>query len=159
MRITIRHRILIAVTLWLFTDWLVGCAKINDAGLRLVSTKADAYAIVKGQVLSGAVVLVPDRTGHVTLGSDPDAVTACAGGLRFTAVNSGLIDLHCGDGSDAQLTFSLLSDTRGYAYGLVGNDPISLVFGMSDQDAPAYLRPPAGRKLVVNEQDGGLLLK
>ena len=159
MSLAFRSRIYIAVAVVGMADWFVGCAKINDVGLRLVSTKTDAYAIVKGQVLSGNVTLVPDRTGHVTLGTDPDAATSCAGGLRFTAVNSGLIDLHCGDGSDGQLNFSLLSDARGYAYGLIQNDPVSLVFGLSDQDAPAYLRPPAGRRLVVNEQDGGLLLK
>ena len=159
MSLAFRHRIFVGIAVVMAGHWLVGCAKINDVGLRLVSTNVDAFAVVKGQVLSGSVTLVPDRTGHVTLGADPDAATSCAGGMRFTAVNSGLIDLHCGDGSDAQLTFSLISDTRGYAYGLISNQPLSLVFGMSDQDAPAYLRPPAGRTLVVNEQDGGLQLK
>ena len=138
---------------------LAGCAQVNDWGLSLVTSKVDAFAIVNNQLLSGNVYLVPDRTGRVTLGSDPDAARSCAGALRYTAVNGGLIDLHCGDGSDGQLEFSLVSDTRGYAYGLLANVPVSLVFGMSEQDAPAYLKAPPGRKLLVNEADGSLMLK
>ena len=136
-----------------------GCAKINEAGLGLVTTKVDAYAIVNAQLLTGNVYLVPDRTGRLVLGTDPDAASSCAGALRYTAVNAGLIDLHCGDGTLTKLDFNLVSESMGYAYGISGNQPISLVFGVSEQDAPAYLRPPAGQSVSVKVPDGGLQLK
>jgi hypothetical protein len=138
---------------------LAGCAKLSDIGWGVLTSKVDAFAIVNQQLLVGSVYLVPDRTGRVVLGPHPESGQVCAGGMHYTGMNSGIVDLHCGEGSDGQLEFNLVSDARGYAYGMVGSDRVSLVFGMPAHDAPAYLRAPVGRKFVVNEAENHLSMK
>lgn len=118
---------------------LCGCAKVNDAGLRLVSTKVDAWLIVNGQQLSGTVLLVPDRSGRVSFSADQGAITGCSGGLRYTATNSAAIDLHCNDGTQVDLQATLLSETRGYGYGNTAQGPSSIAFGLSEEDARAFM--------------------
>ena len=134
-----------------------GCAKVNDTALRLVSTPVEAHAVVAGQLLTGEVVLVPDRTGRVSLRGDADSTLSCVGGMRYTASNAGVVDLRCNDGTELVLQYTLLSETRGYAYGVSAAVPASLVFGLAAPEAAAYLRPPAGKTLLL--RDGLLQLQ
>lgn len=138
---------------------LAGCAKVNDTSLRLVSTKVDAYAILNGQVLTGDVILIPDRTGRVIFSPEKGPELACLGSMRYTATHSGAMDLSCSDGTSTQLQYTLLTETRGYAFGTNAAGSASLVFGLSPQDARAYLTVPAGKRLVVREGDGVLELQ
>lgn len=138
---------------------LAGCAKVNDTSLRLVSTKVDAYAILNGQVLAGNVILIPDRTGRITFSPEKGPELACLGSMRHTATLSGSMDLSCSDGTTTQLQYTLLTETRGYAYGTNAAGPASLVFGLSPQDARAYLTVPAGKRLVVQDGEGLLQLQ
>lgn len=139
--------------------FLAGCAKVNDTSLGLVSTKVDAYAIVGGQLLTGNVILIPDRTGRVVFSPENGTELACLGGMRYTATNSGAMELNCSDGSNAQLQYMLLTETRGYAYGSNSAGPVSVVFGLSPQDARAYLAAPPGKRLVVEQGQGLLALQ
>jgi hypothetical protein len=129
---------------------------VNDRALGLVSTKAVATAIVNGQLMEGSVLLAPDRTGTVEFAADKGDISRCGGSMRYTASNSGAIDLRCSDGTAVELAYTLLRETRGYAYGQTASGPVSLVFGMPPLDARAYLRPPSGRKIVENAEDGSL---
>lgn len=152
-------RIFVNVAVACTALWLAGCAKVNDTSLRLVSTRVDAFAVVNGQVLSGNVILIPDRTARVTFSPEKGAELACLGSMRHTATNSGSVELTCSDGTNTQLQYTLLTETRGYAYGTNAAGPASLVFGLSPQDARAYLTVPAGKRLVVQETDGLLQLQ
>ncbi len=136
-----------------------GCAIVDDSAMRLVSSKRDATLLINGQLLAGFVMLAPDRTGTVEFDAARGNITKCAGALRFTASQSGTIALQCSDASAPVLNFSLLRDARGYAYGQADAGPVSLVFGMPAADARAYLRVPAGRKLVVNTEEETLELQ
>jgi hypothetical protein len=153
------HRTPACLSAALAALFLAGCAKVNDTALRLVSTKVDAYAIVNGQVLTGEVILIPDRSGRVTFSPEKGGELACLGGMRYTATQSGAMELNCSDGSSTQLRYTLLTETRGYAYGTSAAGPVSLVFGLSPQDARAYLTVPPGKRLVVREGDGVLELE
>ena len=138
-----------------------GCARINDAGLGLVTTKVDAFAVVNGQVVSGNVYLIPDRTGRVVLGAEQeDAASSvtCGGVMRYTGTFSGTMDLHCSDGSGGAIPYNLVTETRGFANGGTAAAPVSLVFGVSEAEAIAYLTAPAGHHLVARDE-GGLELK
>ena len=148
-----------ALTAALVVSCLWGCAKVNDTSLSLVSTSVDAYAILNGQVLSGTVVLIPDRTGRVSFSPEKGEGLACAGGMRYTASQSGSIDLSCSDGTATSLHYTLLTETRGYAIGTNPAGPATLVFGLSPQDARAFLSVPAGKRLVIPEGAGGLELQ
>lgn len=142
---------------------LSACARVNDTGLRLVSTPRDAILLINGQALRGQVMLVPDRTGRVSFVAEPPAptnpISACHGNLRYTATNAGVMDVRCSDGTQASLQFSLITETRGFAYGSTDAGTVSLTFGLPDEEAMAYLRPPAGKKVVINPKDESLTLE
>lgn len=150
-------RLLINVCSWFILLGAVGCSSVNDRALRVISSKASAYAIVNGTLLQGDLTIVPDRTGKITLstgtGSDGTVVLACVGQSRYEASNSGVIDLRCSDGTFAALTFSLISETRGFAYGATSLGPASLAFGLPPSEAQAYLRAPINGKLVLKTGD------
>ena len=137
---------------------LCSCARVNDAGLSLVSTKRDAYLIVNGQLFSGEVRLVPDRTGRVSFSAEKGVISSCSGSMRYTATNNGEVDLHCSDGSQVVLQTTLLSETRGYGYGSTAQGPSSMVFGMDEQDVRAFLTVPSGMTLAPGER-GALELR
>ena len=118
---------------------LCGCAKVNDTGLRLVSTKVDAYLGVNQQWLEGSMLLVPDRPGRVSFAAEQGAITNCSGSMRYTATYAAEVDLHCNDGTQLTLQTTLISETRGYGYGQTANGPVSLAFGLSEEDARAFM--------------------
>lgn len=144
---------------------LVGCAQINDAGLAFVSSTLPAAAVVDDQLLQGEIRLFPDHSGTVTLRSSGEsslgtaALTSCMGRLRNTATTTGAIDLRCNGGVMANVSMTLLGDTRGYGYGTTTSGTASLVFGLSAADTRAYLRVPANRQLVEHAEAPYLELK
>jgi len=138
---------------------LTGCAKVNDTGLRLVSTKVDAYLLVNGQILSGTVLLVPDRTGRVSFASQKGAITSCSGAMRYLGTNSAEVDLRCNEGTQVAVQTTLMTETRGYGYGGTSQGPVSLVYGLAESDAKAYLRVPPGKTIVPGTAEGELELQ
>lgn len=128
---------------------LAGCAKINDAGMRLVASSAPAFAVVNGTWLSGSTSLHVDRTGSVSLDASDGTGLKCMGRLRYTASTSGVIHLQCSDGSGAALNFNAVQETRGYGSGHTARGPVSLAFGFEAAEAAAYLALPAGKRLVT----------
>ena len=148
---------------WLWTALgvalLCGCARVNDAGMRLVSSTADAYLIVNGQYLTGDVRLIPDRTGRVSFSSEAGAIRSCGGGLRYTASNGGEIDVRCSDGTQVALQITMLSETRGYGYASTAQGPASVAYGLSEQDAQAFLTVPSGMVLARNAKSGAWSLQ
>lgn len=127
-----------------------GCAKINDAGMRLLSSSAPALAVVSGTLLSGRVSLLSDRTGTVSLES-PYGLK-CMGDLRYTASRSGSINLRCSDGTSVSLAFNALSETSGFANSQEARQPASLAYGLEPAQATAYLIPPSGKRIVSNAE-------
>lgn len=138
---------------------LGGCAKVNDKTLGWVSSNVDAYLIINGQLLTGNVTLIPDRTARLSFSAESGPVTTCAGSMRHTASNAGMIDVRCNDGAVAQLQFTLVTETRGYAYGKTTDAPVSLTFGLAATDARAFLTVPEGKKLVESAKGGDLALE
>jgi hypothetical protein len=147
------------ILLSLLAGLLCSCAMVNDTGLRLVSTKRDALLIVNDQLLIGEVLLVPDRTGRMSFLAEKGAISACSGSVRYTSTNRGEVDLRCSDGAQITLQTTLLSETRGYAYGSTAQGPSSLVFGLPEQDARAFLTVPSGMTLAPNVESGSLELR
>lgn len=147
---------------------LTACARVADSSLQLFSTTVPAIAMVQGQLLQGEAQLAPDRTGTVTLAGDADAseplagaspVARCVGRLRYTSTAAGIIDLRCSTGVAAELRFTLLSETRGYAYGESAGGPVSLALGLSPQEARAFLSVPANKQLLERPETHTLELR
>jgi len=137
---------------------LCACAKVNDAGLWLVTSKVDAYLLVNGQLLTGSTRLVPDRSGRVAFTTEEGAIRSCAGALRYTATHSGAMDVQCSDGTQVTLEFTVIGETKGYGYGATPQGVASVAYGVSESDAQALLKAPPGKKLVVGA-DGALTLQ
>lgn len=136
-----------------------GCARVNDAGMRLVSSKLSGMLIVNGQLLTGNVTLIPDRTGRVSFSAEKGKIRNCSGAMRYTASFGGEIDLRCNDGTQVALQTTLLSETRGYGYGGTAEVPASIAYGLSDEDALAFLTVPPGMVLATDKKSGDLELQ
>lgn len=152
-------RLFVAVALACWGLGLVGCAKITDRVWRFVSAKVDAVAVVNGQLMQGEMALAPDRSGTLTLAAPNGSVLSCVGPVRYTSTKGGVVDLRCDEGSSADLGVTMLADTKGFAYGQTATGSVSVSFGFSLQDARAYLRLPADKKLVEVGSDGLLELQ
>jgi hypothetical protein len=149
---------------------LTGCALVTEMSVGVFATTTKSLAVVNGQILSGEVQLVPDRTGSVTLSANSSnlgpstttgttPISSCMGRLRFTGTVAGEMDLRCNDTSTITLHFSLIADATGYAYSQAGDVPASLTFGLKASQAKAYLRAPFGKVLVESPGGVGLELR
>jgi hypothetical protein len=137
--VALRLGVSLGLTPLLLSMLLGGCAKVNDLGMRLVSTKTDAWLMVNGQTLTGTVLLVPDRSGRVSFAAEKGTITHCSGSLRYSASNSAVVDLRCNDGTRVELQTTLLSETRGYGYGATAQGPSSIAFGLPEEEARAFM--------------------
>ena len=135
-----------STAIWLITTlFLVSCAKINDTAMNLMSSSSPAVAVVNDSLLTGKVVLFTDRTGTLDLQSDKEPVLKCMGRMRYTATQSGAVNLKCSDGTDALLTFSAIGETSGHGSGKTARGTAAFTYGMDTSEAAAYLRLPAGK--------------
>lgn len=128
-----------AVAAGLTCAWgLVGCADVEHIGWQLASSTKPAVLQVAAQRLEGEVQIRPDRTGAIRMAGNGN-LASCAGSLRFTAVNSGAMDMHCSDGAMFDLRFVMVNEVKGYAYGTHQDAAVALAFGMDAPEAQAYL--------------------
>lgn len=116
-----------------------GCALVNDTGLRMVSTKVDAYLMVGKQTLTGNVLLIPDRSGRASFSADKGDISRCSGNVVYTGTRTMDLDLHCNDGTQVVLQAVLQGETRGYGYGTTAQGPASVAFGMDEDEAHAFM--------------------
>lgn len=121
------------------------CAKMNDAMMNTLSSSSPANALVNNTVLSGKFVLFPDRTGTLDLQSESDPMLKCMGTLRYTATQSGVATLRCNDGTEMQLSFTAITETKGYGHGRGGKSTAAFTFGLETAEAAAYLKLPVAR--------------
>ncbi|CAM8654465.1 hypothetical protein MCEMIEM13_01258 [Comamonadaceae bacterium] len=121
-----------------FAWGLAGCADVEHIGWQLASSTKPALMQVAAQRLEGDVQIRPDRTGAIRMAGNGN-LASCAGSLRFTAVNSGAMDMRCSDGAMFDLRFVMVNEVKGYAYGTHKDAVIALTFGMDEPEAQAYL--------------------
>lgn len=129
---------------------LTGCAKINDAGMKLLSSSSPAFMFINGQFLSGNAVLYTDRSGTLALESALEPKIKCMGSIRYTATRSGIANIRCTDSIESVMTFNAVTETRGFGGGLTGLGPASFAFGVTAEEASAYLALPAGKRIVTS---------
>lgn len=131
---------------------VTGCAKINDAGMRLVASSAPAMAVVHDTLLSGTAVVFIDRSGTLNLESSEEPRVKCMGSMRYTATKTGIATLKCSNGADVLIPFTAISETQGYGRSRSAQGLASFTFGMAPEDAVAYLAPPAGKRIVTTPE-------
>ncbi len=120
---------------------------MEHVGWHLASSTKPALMQIAGQRLEGDVQLRPDRTGAIRMAGE-GSIASCAGSLRFTAVNSGAMDMRCSDGAMFDLRFALVNEVKGYAFGTYQDATVALTFGMDAPEAQAYLARASARATV-----------
>jgi len=125
------------------------CEAIADeVHMGLFTVTLPVIAILNDHLYTGEAVARINRTGTITLRSVLDPKDRCVGSFRFTSVKTGLADMRCDDGVEAQLSFDAVSVFSGYGYGSTPKGPASFTFGFSPEEAASHLTVPQGKKLV-----------
>ncbi|HEY1460543.1 MAG TPA: hypothetical protein VGH59_10870 [Casimicrobiaceae bacterium] len=129
----------------------------EEVPMGLFTVTLPVIAILNDNLYIGDAVAHVNRTGTITLRSVLDPKDRCVGSFRFTSLKTGLADMRCDDGVEAQLSFNALSVFSGYGYGSTPKGPASFTFGLGAEEAAAHLTVPQGRKLV--QRSDGLRLE
>jgi hypothetical protein len=123
-------------------------ANAKEVHMGLFTVTLRVIAILNDNLYMGEAVAHIDRTGTITLRSVVDPKDRCVGSFRFKSLKTGLADMRCDDGVEAQLSFNALSVFSGYGYGSTLRGPASFTFGLSPEEAAVHLTVPQGKKLV-----------
>jgi hypothetical protein len=102
-------------------------------------------AVVNDTLLTGKAVLFLDRTGTLELESDTEPMLKCVGQLRYTASQTGVAGLRCNDGTESQIPFTAISETKGYGNGRTAKGTAGFTFGFDMAAASAYLKLPVAK--------------
>ncbi len=133
---------------------LSACSVATRMGMRPAT--APVFLVLGGELYTGEAQGFNDRRASLTLHTEAEAPAApqtCAGTLAFLTERSGIIELACSNGTHPQLAFESTGWATGFAYNAAGNAPASLTYGLAAEAANAYLRAPAGKKLVLSSPE------
>lgn len=128
---------------------LGGCARLSDTAQTMFVSTTPAVATVGSQVLTGRLSVYSDSSGFVALDADASqpAVLRCSGRLSNTGFTGRDIDLRCNNGVQARVALSMRTDLRGFGFGLDGDTPVGLAFGLEPSEVLALLRWPTPWRL------------
>lgn len=121
---------------------LSGCASSFEKVSGWMSSNADAFAVLDSQILQGKMNFAREREGTLQMQTQSGPVLSCSGPLRYTATQTGMLNISCNDGRTGRLTFAALSPISGTARGTVGTAPIKLTYGLAPEKAAGYLGVP-----------------
>ncbi len=136
------------VTLALATIVVTGCANQSGARMGVFSASGPVVAILHDDLFLGEVVGYLDRTGTIDLRSALDANLRCVGSFHYTGAKSGVAQVRCNDGAEANLSFNSLSPLSGYGYGRSSRGPASFTYGLTPEESVQYLTLPQGKRLI-----------
>jgi hypothetical protein len=131
---------------------LLGAVNAGEVRIGLFSVTLPVIAILHDELFVGEAVGQIDRTGTIGLRSVLDPNKKCVGSFRYTGLKTGLADMRCDDGVEANLSFNALSAFSGYGYGSTLRGPASFTFGLSPEEAVPHLTIPQGKKLVESAE-------
>ena len=118
----------------------------------LTSAQVPVIAILQDDLFIGDAVGYMDRTGTIDIKSAIKADLRCVGKFRYTSWKTGIANVQCNDGHEVELSFSGLSLLSGYGHGKSPRGPVSFTFGLPAEEAGAYLKLPAGKKIVTRDK-------
>jgi hypothetical protein len=127
---------------------VTGCVNSSGARSGLFSATAPVVAILHDDLFIGEAVGYIDRTGTIDIHSALNPSIKCVGSFRYTGAKTGVADVRCNDGAEAQLSFNSLSTLSGYGYGKSTRDPASFTFGLTPEEAAERLTLPVGKRLI-----------
>jgi hypothetical protein len=122
---------------------------ITPAGAELFSRTEKVIAILADDLFTGEAEGHLGGTGTLAIRSQKDPDLTCVG--RFVATDlGGSGQMHCSDGATATFDFRRLSLFRGHGVGSFSRGSMSFAYGLTAEEAGAYLKLPQGKKLAQN---------
>ena len=128
---------------------LAGAAAPAAAGL--FSATGAVIAILGGELFVGEAEGHLNGAGTLAIYSQERPGLTCTGEFTSSAERGGKGQLKCADGRTATFQFERLTVRRGHGGGSFGRASMSFTYGLSAEEARAYLKLPQGKKLA---QDG-----
>lgn len=88
--------------------------------------------------------------GTVTVHSQANPAVTCFGQFAYGANRGGSGQIQCNDGTAGTFQFQRLSLLRGYGMGSCSRGAVTFTYGLTPDEAGAYLKLPLGKKLKHN---------
>lgn len=126
---------------------LSGCANESGARMGMFSATAPVIAVLTDDLFTGEAVGYPDRTGTINVASVKNPEVKCIGSFRYTGSKTGVANMRCNDGAEAELSFHGLSMLSGYGFGKTSRGTASFTFGLTPEQSAEYLKLPEGKRL------------
>lgn len=109
-------------------------------------------AILQDDLFVGEAICYMDRTGAIDIKSAINDDLRCVGQFRYTGSKIGVASVQCNDGNVAELSFNALSMLSGFGYGKTTRGTASFTFSLTPDEASAYLKLPARKKLGTRDK-------
>ncbi len=119
-------------------------------GAELFSATRMVIAILGGDLFVGEAEGHLNGAGPLAIRSQKNPALTCLGQFTSSAALGGSGRLRCSDGTTSTFHFKRLTVFRGYGIGSFGRGTMSFAYGISHEEAEAYLTLPEGKKLTLN---------
>ena len=124
---------------------LTGAATVGGADL--ISATRMVIAIMADDLFVGEAEGHLSGAGTLAIHSKKNPALTCLGQFTSSAALGGKGQLHCSDGTAATFHFTRLSVFRGHGAGSSSRGPMSFSYGLTAEEAGAYLTLPVGKML------------
>ena len=119
-----------------------GCSTVEQTAADIFASRTEAAAVYGGRLLQGQASFTSAREATIHLQSSTAPALSCFGAMRFTATNSGIVNLSCSDGMAVAIPFQALGPLRGSSRNQSGQPAFSLAYGMPTEMVATYLGVP-----------------
>ena len=118
---------------------LGGCSTVEQTAADIFASRTHAAAVYAGRLLQGQASFASSREATIHLQSSAAPAISCFGAMRFTATNSGVVNLACSDGMAVAMPFQALGPLRGSGRNQSGESVFSLAYGLPAEMLASYL--------------------
>lgn len=133
---------------FLIAVFVAGLGWAAPAGAGLFSSTGIVIAILAGDLFVGEAEGHLDGSGTLAIHSQRDPGRSCTGQFTSSPGHGGSGRIQCTDGATGTFQFRRLSVRRGYGTGESSKGLLSFAYGLTHDEAGAYLRLPEGKRLV-----------
>ncbi len=116
----------------------------------LFSATGAVIAIVGDEIYVGEAEGGINGSGTLVIRSQSNPALSCTGQFTSSAALGGSGQLQCSDGNGATFRFTRLSVYRGHGVANFRRGEMRFAYGFAPEEAGAYMKLPAGKKLTQN---------
>jgi hypothetical protein len=134
-----------------------GFAGSPALAIELLSATRTVIAIVADELFVGEAIGHLSGAGTLVIHSQKNPALTCLGEFTSSALLGGSGQLRCSDGTTATFKFKRLSVFSGYGTGSFDRGTMSFAYGVTAEEARAYLKLPTGKTLMNNGKELALI--